>query len=326
MKIQELRTLLSASDRAHLEKAFAECYKQLRKAQKEEIDSVLIGILEGKSMEKKKTGDSIDFEELEQQITAFMKNAYDQNYFVPNRIIPKGQRPKWRFMVKNFIKELEKIPPENDNYQKAVKLLTDLYQLICEACNYYLFSTDDPFRSIGWEQPAFFELLVKKTFAAGYSRENISLLLLYATTGGLSREALHVYQEIILLNSLKTSDVSYMAMEEAKKLIDERTKKLSSLQKYDSQRYYLESEIDELCSMILLTAIKLAEPEQGIDYYFKHSTRTDKEITLYRALDLISRIDDNDLWMKVYEYGIQKKIKPRDDLIRTYEKLKKEIP
>ena len=117
-----------------------------------------------------------------------------------------------------------------------------------------------------------------------------------------------------------------MAMEEAKKLIDERTKKLSSLQKYDSQRYYLESEIDELCSMILLTAIKLAEPEQGIDYYFKHSTRTDKEITLYRALDLISRIDDNDLWMKVYEYGIQKKIKPRDDLIRTYEKLKKEIP
>ena len=70
--------------------------------------------------------------------------------------------------------------------------------------------------------------------------------------------------------------------------------------------------------MILLTAIKLAEPEQGIDYYFKHSTRTDKEITLYRALDLISRIDDNDLWMKVYEYGIQKKIKHKYSFLYLY--------
>lgn len=67
-----------------------------------------------------------------------------------------------------------------------------------------------------------FELLVKKTFADDYSREKISMLLLYAVTGGLSRESLHTFQEQALLNGLRTSDVKYTAIEEAKKLADER--------------------------------------------------------------------------------------------------------
>lgn len=151
MKVQELRNLLGSAERGNLEKAFVECYKQLRKAQKEECDATLIALLEGKAAEQTKVDASVGFETLTQQITDFMSNAYASNYFAPNRIIPKSQRPKWRFMVKNFIKELEKIPLDNDNYEKAVKLLTDLYCLICKACNIYLFSTEDPFRSIGWE-------------------------------------------------------------------------------------------------------------------------------------------------------------------------------
>ena len=50
-----------------------------------------------------------------------------------------------------------------------------------------------------------------------YSEENISKLLLLAATGGLSRESLYVYQELVLLGELKTADVKYMAIEEAKK-------------------------------------------------------------------------------------------------------------
>ncbi|MCI9173599.1 MAG: hypothetical protein HFH49_01470 [Lachnospiraceae bacterium] len=326
MKVQELRNLLSASDRKNLEKAFAESYKQLRKAQKEEIDPILTDILEGKSIEKKKTAASVSFEELEQQIKDFIENAYAQNYLAPNRAVPKNQRPKWRFLVKNFIKELEKIPPENSNYSKAVKLLTELYQLICEACNYYLFSTDDPFRSIGWEQAALFELLVKKTFGDGYSREKISSLLQYAATGGLSRESLHIYQEEALLHGLKTSDVKYTAMEKAKKLVETRAEKLVGLTKYSSKRFQLEDEINEFCKMILMTSIELSEPEPGLDYFFQHTNYQKREITLYCALDLISYMEADDLWLTVYEnYGIKKKIKPRDYLVREYEERKNSV-
>lgn len=323
MKVQELRQLLGASEREHLEKAFVECYKQLRKGQKEELDAMLTNILKGKAVEQKKAERLVSFEELEQQIVIFLDNAYAQNYFAPNRTIPKSQRPKWRFMVKNFIRELEKIPPESENYQKSVKLLTDLYRLMCDACNTYLFSTEDPFRSIGWEQPDLFALLVKKTFAAGYSRESISSLLLCAATGGLSRESLHIQQEMTLLGGLKTSDVKYMAMEEAKKLVEERTGKLASLKKYDNREYYLREAINELCGMVLLIAIELAEPEEGIEYYFMYSGEKNKEIVLYRALNIVNWMEKDDLWLKVYEYGIKKKIKPRDYLQVEYERRKR---
>lgn len=325
MKVQELRQLLSTSDRGNLEKAFVETYKALRKGQKEEIDLVLTGILQGKAVEKKTVEEAVSFEILEQQITVFLENAYAQNYFAPNRIIPKSQRPKWRFMVKNYIKELEKVPLESGDYPKAVKLLTDLYKLICYACNYYLFSTEDPFRSIGWEQSDFFGLLVRKTFAPGYSREDISGLLLMAVTGGLSRESLHIEQEMVLLGELKTSDVKYMAMEEAEKLADERMQQLAGLKKYDDRRYSLEEAVNELCAMVLLLSVRLAEPEKGIEYYFRYSIESNKEITLYRALRLMEWMDEDELWIKVYEYGLKKKIKPRDRLQAVYKERKKSV-
>lgn len=101
-------------------------------------------------------------------------------------MVPKSQRPKWRFMVKNFIKELEKIPPESENF----------------------------------------------------------------------------------------------------------------------------------------ISIALAEPEKGIEYYFKNYRENDKEITLCCALDLIECTGEDDLWIKVYEYGLQKKVKPREQLRRQYEERK----
>lgn len=324
MKVQELRERLRASDRENVEKAFVESYKQLRKGQKEEIDSVLIEILEGRAVEKKKDQAVVSFEELEQQIMEFVKNAYDQNYFAPNRVIPKSQRPKWRFLVKNFIKELEKVPLESDNYEKSVKLLADLYHLICDACNYYLFSTDDPFRSIGWSQPDFFQLVVKRTFAAGYSREAILQMLAAAVTGGLSRESLYIKQELVLLGGLKTSDVKYIAIEEAKKLVEETEGKLAGLKKYENGRYTLKEKVNECCAMILLLSIKLAEPQKGIEYYFKHSRENSMEITLYCALDVADWMDRDDMWIKVYEYGMKKGIQPRDSLRKAYEEKKKQ--
>lgn len=139
MKVQELRNLVTPAECGNLEKAFVECYKQLRKPQKEEIDAVLCALLEGKEAKAKKADAPVNFEELSQQIYDFMFNAYAGNYFAPNRLIPKSQRPKWRFMVKDFIKELTKIPADSENYEKSVKLLTDLYKLICAACNISVF-------------------------------------------------------------------------------------------------------------------------------------------------------------------------------------------
>lgn len=321
MKIQELRDLLKTADRGLLEKAFAESYKQFTKNQKAEVDQIIHLVLEGKDLNAAKKKEPLNFEDLEQQITQFLQDAYAQYYLAPNRVVPKSQRPKWRFMVKNYIKELEKIPVENEYYERSVKLLTEIYRLICEACNYYLFSTDDAFRSIGWEQPDLFHCVVKRTFGSGYSKEKITALLKDAVGGGLSRESLYIFQERVLLAELKTSDVKSMAIEAAQELIEERKKKLKGLKKYDNQRYFLEEEVNNLCEMILMIAIELAEPASGVEYYFRNCEETDREITLHRALDIVDWEENDELWMQVYEYGVSKKIKPRDSLIKKYNEL-----
>lgn len=322
MKIQELRQLSGKADRTLLEKAFAETYKQLKKGQKEEIDQTLRDILEGKEnaegSSKKKT--DVSFDVLKQEITVFLENAYAQNYFAPNRVIPKSQRPKWRFLVKKYIKELQKITEKDEHYGDSVKLMTELYLMVCYACDYYLFSTEDPFRSIGWEQPDLFQALVKKTFAGGYTRENISALLLYAASGGLSMEALHLSQETVLLAELKTSDLRYTAIEEAKKLVEEKLGKLNTLGKNDNRRYGLSSTVNELCGVILMLGIALSEPEDGVKYYFDHCIYREKEVTLYCALDLVDFMEEDALWLQVYEYGLKKKIRPRASLAAEYQR------
>ena len=322
MKVQELKELLKAADREFLEKAFVESYKHFTKYQKEEADQIIKDILSGINPNKTKKKAEIPFESLKQEITEFIENARAQNYLFPNRIIPKNQRPKWRFLVKNFLKELQKVSQENENYGESVNLLVELYRLVSDACSYDFFSTDDAFRSIGWEQEDFFRLVAIRVLGMGYTRENISRLILYASTGGLSAESVHADQQIVLLSELKTTDAKYIALEETKKLIDENAEKLNGLKKYDTQKYFLEDTINNFCDMVLMIHIVLAELEEGISYYFKVNKEREKEIILYKALRLAEWLDEDDSWLQIYEYGIKKKIKPRDYLVRGYQERK----
>lgn len=323
MKVQELRQLMEAADMEHLMKAFAESYKQLKKGQREEIDPVLINILKGNEIEKKKEEAVVDFGELAGQVDDFIKNAYAQNYFAPNRVIPKSQRSKWRFMVKNFIKELDKVSVRDANYPKAAKLMEELYQMLCDGCKQYLFSTDDPFRSIGWDQAALFELVLKKTFAAGYRQEDIVRLLLQAIDAGLSTESLQLEQELVFIDSMKTREAKELAACEARKLIAEREKQFDSVKKRRDGQYYMESAVNELCTVLLGLSARLADMDQGVEYFFKHYREERKEAVLYHALSLLDQMEEDDLWIAVYEYAIQRKIEPYDAMKRSYEDRKK---
>lgn len=318
MKVQELRLLLNDADKEVLIKALVESYKQIPKSKKEDADQVIRDILAGKEKAAKKQPEAVDFDELEQQIREFLENARAQNYFAPNRIIPKSQRPKWRFLVKGYIKELDRITPQDANCARAGRLLLELYRLICEACNCYLFSTEDPFRSIGWDQSEFFSVVVRKIFATGYTGEKISELLICATTGGLDRESLHICQETVLLNELKGSDMKQMAAEEVRKLVENKSAQLSKGKKSSYHEYGVSDAVNNLCDMYLMLMVQLYEPEQGTKFYFEHYMARDKEIVLYCALQVADFMEEDELWLKIYEYGVSKKIKPRENLQKEY--------
>lgn len=50
----------------------------------------------------------------------------------------------------------------------------------------------------------------------------------------------------------------------------------------------------------------------------KNSWKVTDEISIYRILNVVAWMDENELWIKVYEYGLKKKIEPRDSLQKEY--------
>lgn len=324
MKIAELRQIIGKAEREQLEKAFAECYKKLPKAKKEELDDILPLILLGKDVKPaaKKSVAAMDFGVLKNQIEMFLENAYAQNYFAPNRTIPKSERSKWRFRVKNFIKELQNIPVCSENFGESARLLKELYCLICTACNIYLFSTEDPFRSIGMEQYDFFHMVVEKYLGMGYSQEMLSELVLLASSGGLDRESLHCFQQRVLLSDLKTVDMKYAAIQEVEKLMENLPEKLKNLWMEHQSQYDVSEAVNALCDLILMIDIELNEVENHIDYYFRTSQEWEQEIILYRALRIANWMGTDDDWLWIYEFGCRKKIQPRKELVEEYKKRK----
>lgn len=75
--------------------------------------------------------------------------------------------------------------------------------------------------------------------------------------------------------------------------------------------------------VVLTITVYLEEADKGIAFYFENSMERDKEIALYCALYRLDMMEEDDLWLKVYEMGIKQKIQPRDSLVRAYEYRKK---
>lgn len=328
MKVQELRDKLKTAERDTLEKMVVEMYKKFPKAKKEEeIDLLIADLLAGIGEKReKKPREDRDFAGLKDEILEFIENAYAGNYFAPNRVIPKHLRSKWRFQVKQYVKELEKISMEDEHYKESGELLTKLYKMLCTACGYYLFSSDDPFRSVGIGQEEFFRKVLTRNFGTGYSEETIKEMLLLAGTVNLDRNTIYPELEACFISFLKTSDVKYAAMKLAKDVVQEKEEQLGTMKEYDSRRYGVTEAIREMCEINLAIGIVLGEPEKEITYFFKHfgGRGYEKEVAFYVALKVVDIYGDDDLWRRVYEKGLRMKISPREELREKYEKLKEE--
>ncbi len=325
MKVTELRKLINQTKDDVLKKAFIEVYKLVPTGKRGEADFAIENVLRGNSTKTSKPVNKVDYTQLSNEIYLFLENAYAQNYFKPNRYVPKKERSKWRFHVKRFVKELSNVSFEDEFYNEAVELLTKLYKMMCYGCNYYLFSSDDTFQSVGISQHKFYSLVVEKTLALGITNERISSLIVNASTGGLSRTSLHEELLIALLSYLNINKDVQFSILQAKELVESKTKKSLKDDEKSDRWYFQEEELREICNFILIASIKLGEFDDGLAYYFDHLKERDRDIALYCALFMIQMYtEDDELWIHCYEYGVKKrKIKPRDQLKETYNDLLK---
>ena len=329
MKVGEVREKLKEYDQAALIEMFVAAYKLLPKYAKEtEMDPIIQnGIPSGKERKAKQEA-PVDFDALEAEILEFVEDAYQQNYFIPNRKIPKSKRPKWRFMVKDYMKKLQKIPERDEHFERSCELLLKLYSMLCYGCSYYIFSTDDPFRSVGITQPELYRLVAARTFQTGWTEKNAREMIKAAAFCGLSRECLHEYLYMELSGILKIPDTKELIIEQAGLLLQEEEEKLAELNRqkkyaYDSSHREFEyrENIKELNELITGLYVTMRETEKAIKSFWKYTEERNREISLYILLRVIDRFGDDADWKLAYEDGLKRRIKPREVLREKYRNL-----
>ena len=318
MKVDELRKLLKESNEDNIRMAFVEVYKSLPKAKKEEIDETMIQLLQGIKEKKVKKEEVKDLNILFEEIEYFTKCAYNDLYHTPNRIISKQERSKWRFKVKNYIKELKNVKVDDIHFNSSNEALIKIYEMLSYGCSYYIFNTDDPFASVEISQTDLYGDILERIKLANLNEELIRKIILNGTTPHLSRDTISfqlIYQIPLLIES--NNDRNYL-INLSKTLISELEIRLN---KYDSLRNFLSKQrVANINQLIFLLIDSLTIDDYK--YYYNHAHEYDNEVALYIGLKYL---DDED-WINFYEYSCKKcKIKPRKELVEEYNKRKEEL-
>ncbi len=329
MLVSELRELLNKYKEKDLRILIVEMYKAMPKKMREEkeIDRLLQDVNEYLNIGKVKKGqEEVDLDILKPEIEKFIEYAYKQYYFAPNSYVHKKERPKWRFKVKAYIKSLESVPVEGEEGKTATDLMGKLYGMLSYACAYYIFNTEDPFRSVGIKQTDLVDSIIQRKFGNGFNNESIRSAIELVINSNLDRVTLHSFLISVLIKNLKTPDTKEIAIEQCyilrKEQLNPSTNKSKRSSLSDLYEYQKKERLNNLVEIVFRLNIALSEYDKAIEYFNKNYKEKDKEISLYVLLFLLFQYDLKEHWISVYENAVKKGIEPRGGLQKTYEYIK----
>lgn len=327
MLLKEVKEELNKYKEEELRQIICELYKSIPKSQREEkdIDDIIRNIQAykstGKTVGSQKQTRSI--EELRPEIEQFIEYAYNQYYMAPNRYVHKKERPKWRFMVKSYIKELDAVPAFGEEGKIAAELLKQLYAVLSYACAYWLFTSDDPFRSIGIEQTEVLGKVIARILGEGVNAQSIRSALEVTINSQVDRETLHSDLLIVMASNLRTTDAKETAIEQcvamrAELYEQEKTKKKSRNYSDSSERYERERKNNDIVELVFRIYCSLCEYEEAIKYFHKNHKESSKEVFVFRLLRLLYTYDLKDYSKREYERAVAAGVEPRGGLQKIY--------
>ncbi len=331
MKISEVRKILEKYSSDQLKVIVAELYKAMPKSVREdkEIDSLIRDPDSFKKAKRKGRRDKIpDIKALEAETNRFVENAYNQYYLIPNRIVPKSERSKWRFKVRRLYKDLTLAASEDGNMQLAAELLEKIYQVLCYSFDYVLFTAWDAFQSIGVSQKEFFRRILTLKYQFEEKDKFIRDALLLMTKNALNRYTLHFDLMFVILDFLKTPDMREMAIKMTEELLEKERTHRPPAKKEWSYDYGLKERINTLAEMGFFCYAELYDYDNAISFFKRHYRERDAEIRLYVLIELLFMLGQKEYIVQEYEEAIRKGIKPRDQLRELYAYIKKnnELP
>ncbi|MEM6348600.1 MAG: hypothetical protein AAF927_32250 [Bacteroidota bacterium] len=333
MKVGELREKLSKMKKSEVIALASEFYKLVPKAKKEvyDLDSMINNPAK-KLTGKKQRNTTSSLLEIEKGVQTFISNARDQYYLYPNRVVSKKERSTWRFQVKRWYKELNNQKRADLDLAKQAKLQHQLYELLCESCNYEYFTAYDPFQSVGVEQLVYYcsviELIIASEGKSNMVEKGIKLIV----DNSVNRYTLP--SELIegLIVYLDIPDLKYKGIEKAKSMIKahdytppkepqqrSRVVFFSDLQK----DYELRSFHNSLVALVLRLHLRLYEYEEGISYYHANYYESSSEINLFILISILFEFQLKDQIVSELERAIGRGIELRERLITLLNEIKK---
>lgn len=330
MKVGELREKLSNLPKEEIIKLASEFYKLIPKSKKEDygLDSMI------NNPKKKTTKKSISkvvklsLAEIEKEVDKFIINAREQNYLVPNRVIPKKERSTWRFKVKKWYKELINTKRDDSNLGKQAKVLSNLYEIICESCGYEYFSAYDSFESIGISQADFYKSVLILLNESGGKLELIEKGIPLILDNHLNRYTLYSGLMRVFLEFMDLSDLKYKCISKVEQLIKQtnfvpKPKEQKSWVMFsDGTEYRKESKNNNLAELGYRLYFELGEYEEGIEFYKSNYYSFSEEVKLYVLIRLLFEGQHKKYILKEIEESKKNGVEPRKKLMDLYRELK----
>lgn len=313
LKIAEVRQLLKEHTRTDLELITESLYKMLSKNQK--LENNVAALMQNPSkdvVKANKKNESRSFEEVKTEANWLIENAYSMNFLIPNQIVSKKDRPKWRFVAKKLYKELLILSQQSNTSKEAVHLLQKIYEMLCYSCNYSLFRSYDSFDSVGISQVSFFETIIS---AAQLHLDNevfIDRSVDLIVKNPLNRHTLKTELMDVLLQYITSADLKYLLIEKCKsKRAEAETMNKTKKSFWDYEHHEL---LNHYTTLILKTYLTLYEANKGIVYFFENIQERDLEIKYYILSRHLFDHNEKDLIVQQLEDAIAKKVPLRKTL------------
>jgi len=302
MKVDELRKAIEKYDAAELKEIVVSLYKAIPKNRRESdgIDELLLNFRMERGKSAKKDA-PIYINRLKAEVEQFIEYADMQYYFAPNRYVRREKRSKWRFEVKRFIRDLLSVG--GCDSEEAARLLASVYQMLCYACDYRVFSTENPFSAVGYSQSVLLKLVIGKIFYSGLDEAAIKKAVFLTLDSRVDRETLHAELFLILISTLRTPDAKEQALAQCEAYREE---------------YRQEEHLNYAIELYLLLKFSLHEFDEGIRYFKKNYAERNKEAALYRLLSFMADDEFDDMWIREYESAVKKGVRPRKNLEEEY--------
>lgn len=321
MLVSELRETLKKYKEEELRTIVVEMYKSMPKKLREDrdVDTLVQDIRAYKNRggaggaQKGET----DIDSLKAQIDLFIDYAYNQCYCAPNSYVHKKERPKWRFKVRAFIKDLRAFPADSEGGKIATDLLQKLYEMLSYGCAYFIFNTDNPFRSVGIEQTKLLDVVISRKLGSGINKGQLKSAIELVLNSYVDRETLHSFLILIFTDNLKTPDAREAALEQCELIKMELKRSKPDLKKGRHHDYKHEEKLNNLTEIVFRINIALYEYEQAIRYFHKYYTEWNPEVSLFVLLDLLRVYELKKYWLREYEEAVKRGIKPRESLQRV---------